>query len=168
MEEYFFPGCAELVSSHWGGKWWHKDFPLLLWDTPQKFVCNYRMFEECAPTAPVARLLDHSGFDDSVVSFLSAASDDILKIMFLGCCYMWNNAVFYGGRIWLKCFVSLWSDLWKSLERESAMMFSVTWMCCEYRDISLMTSVHPSQNATALWDYAFTGLYALWIQQSAL
>ena len=37
------------------------------------------------------------------------------------------------------------------------MIFYVPLMCCEYRDVSLLTSVHPSQHATASWDYAFTG-----------
>ena len=66
-------------------------------------------------------------------------------------------------------FVRVWSDLWKSLERESAMMFSVPLMCCEYRDVSLLTRVHPRHRATALWDYVFTGSKdALCIQPSAL
>ena len=37
------------------------------------------------------------------------------------------------------------------------MMFFVPLMCYEYRDVSLLTSVHPSHRATASWDYAFTG-----------
>ena len=49
------------------------------------------------------------------------------------------------------------------------MMFSVPLICCEYRDVSLLTSVHPSHRATASWDYAFTGSKdALYIQPSAL
>ena len=49
------------------------------------------------------------------------------------------------------------------------MMFSVPLMCCEYRDVSLMTSVHPSHRATASWDSEFTGSKdALCIQPSAL
>ena len=49
------------------------------------------------------------------------------------------------------------------------MMFYVTLMCCEYRDVSLMTSVYPSQRATTSWDSAFTGSKdALCIQPSAL
>ena len=37
------------------------------------------------------------------------------------------------------------------------MIFSVPLMCCEYRDVLLLTSVHPSHRVTALWDSAFTG-----------
>ena len=49
------------------------------------------------------------------------------------------------------------------------MMFSVTLMCCDYRDVSLLTSVHPSQRATASCDSAFTGSKdALCIQPSVL
>ena len=70
---------------------------------------------------------------------------------------MWKNDAVCCGRIWLKSFVSVWSELWKSLEKESAMMFSVPLICCEYRDVLLLTSFHPSQRATALWDSAFTG-----------
>ena len=49
------------------------------------------------------------------------------------------------------------------------MMFSVPLMCCEYRNVSLLTSVHPRQHATALYDSAFIGSKdALCIQPSAL
>ena len=81
---------------------------------------------------------------------------------------MRNNAAVCCGRIWLTVFVSVWSDLWKSLERESAMLFSVPLMCCEYRDVSLLTSVHPIQSDTAWWDSVLTGSKdALCIQPSA-
>ena len=81
---------------------------------------------------------------------------------------MWNNASVCIGRIWLKYFVSVWYDLWKYRERESAMMFSVPLMCCVYRDVSLMNSVHLSQRATAPYDSEFTGSKdALCIQTSA-
>ena len=49
------------------------------------------------------------------------------------------------------------------------MMFSVPLMCCEYRDVLLLTSVHTRHRATASWDSEFTGLKdALCIQPSAL
>ena len=35
------------------------------------------------------------------------------------------------------------------------MIFPVPLMCCEYRDVSFLTSVHPSQRATASWNSAF-------------
>ena len=127
------------------------------------------MLKECASPIPVARLLDRSGFGDAVGRVKSAASDDIQEITFLGGCLMRNNATVYCGRIWLEFFVSVWSDLWKSLERESAMIFSVPLMCCEYRDVLLLTSVHPSYRATKLWDSAFTvSKDALCIYPSAL
>ena len=127
------------------------------------------MFEECAPHIPVARLLGRSGFGDAVGSVEASASNDIQETTFLGGCLMWNAAAVCCGRIWLNFFVSVWSNLWKSLERESAMMFSVPLMCCEYRDVSLLTSVHPRQRDTASWDSAFTGSkYDLCIQPSAL
>ena len=50
------------------------------------------MFEECAPHIPVARLLVHSGFGDSVGSVEAATIDDIEEITFLGGCLMWNDA----------------------------------------------------------------------------
>ena len=104
------------------------------------------MFEECAPPISVARLLGCSGFGGAVGSVEAAASDDIQEITLLGGCLMWNDAAVCGGRIWLKYFVNVCCDLWKSRERESAMMFSVPLMCCEYTDVSLLTSVHPIQN----------------------
>ena len=94
------------------------------------------MFEECYPPFPVARLLGRSGYGYAVGSVEAAASDDIQEITFLGSCLMWNNVAVSCGKIWLKMFVRVWSNLWKSLERESAMMFSVPLMCCEYRDVS--------------------------------
>ena len=115
------------------------------------------MFEECDPPIPVSRLLGRSGFGDVIGSVEAAASDDIQDITFLGRCLMWNNDAVCCGKIWSKMFVRVWSDLWKSLERESAMMFSVPFICCEYRDVSLLASVHPIQRATALWYYVFTG-----------
>ena len=70
---------------------------------------------------------------------------------------MWSDDTVDGGRIWLKCFFCVCSDLWKYRERESAMMFSVPLMCCEYRDVLLLASFHPSQIATASCDSTFTG-----------
>ena len=94
------------------------------------------MLEECAPPIPVSRLLGCSGFGDAVGSVKAAASDDIQEITLLVSCLMWNDAAVFCGRIWLKTFVSVWSDLWKSLERESAMMFNFPLMGCKYRDVS--------------------------------
>ena len=66
-------------------------------------------------------------------------------------------------------FVRVWSDMQTSLERESAMMFYDTLMCCEYRDVSLLTRVQPSQRAMASCDYSLTGSkYAFRIQPSAM
>ena len=87
-----FPGFAELVSSHWGGKWWQNDFPLLLWDTPQEFVCDSWIIEECAPLIPFYRLIDRSGFGDAFGSVKTTASDDVQEKTFLGGCLMWHYA----------------------------------------------------------------------------
>ena len=165
----FFPGCDELVSLHWNCKWWNEDCPILLWNIPQEFVCDAWMFGECAPPIPLPRMLGLSGFGDAVGYVEAEASDNINKIMFLCSCLMWNDAAVCGGRIWLNFFVSVWSDMWKYRERESAMMFYVPLMCCEYRDVSLLKRVHLSQQATESCDYKFTGSkYALYIQPSAL
>ena len=75
-------------------------------------------------------MLGFSGFGNAIGSVEAAARDDIQKITFLGGCLMWNDAAVCGGRIRLKMFVSVWSDLWKSCDRESEMMFSVPLMCC--------------------------------------
>ena len=37
------------------------------------------------------------------------------------------------------------------------MMFCVPLMCCEYRDVLLLTWVHPSQRDTSSCDSVFTG-----------
>ena len=95
-------------------------------------------------------MLGRSGFGDAVGSLEATVCDDIQEITFLGSCLRWKNAAVCCGRIWLNFFVSVWSDLWKSLERESALMFSVPLMCYEYRYVLLLTSVHPSQSATEL------------------
>ena len=127
------------------------------------------MLEECAPHISFSRLLGRSGFGDAVGIVKAIARDDTQEITFLGSCLMWNDAAFCCDKIWLKMFVRVWSYLWKSLERESTMMFSVPLMCCEYRDVSLLTSVHPSHRVTALWDSEFTGSkYALCIYPSEI
>ena len=49
------------------------------------------------------------------------------------------------------------------------MMFSVPLMCGEYRDVSLLMSIHPRQRATASCDSALTGSKNdLYIQPSAM
>ena len=48
------------------------------------------------------------------------------------------------------------------------MMFYVPLMCCEYRDVLLLTRVHPSQRNTESYDFRFTGSkYALCIHPNA-
>ena len=75
------------------------------------------MFEECSPPFSVAILIGRSGFGDAVVSIEADTSDDIHEITFLDSCLMCNNAAICCGTIWSKMFVRVWSDLWKSLER---------------------------------------------------
>ena len=49
------------------------------------------------------------------------------------------------------------------------MMFSIPLLCCEYRDVLLLTRVHPSQRYAASCDSAFTGSKdSLCIQPSVL
>ena len=107
------------------------------------------MFEECDPLIPVVRLLGCIGFGNIVRSVEATASEYIQEIMFLGGCLMCNDVAVCCGRIWLNFFVIVWSELWKPLERESAMICFVPLMCCECRDVLLLTSVHPSQRTTA-------------------
>ena len=68
-----------------------------------------------------------------------------------------NDATVCGGRVRLKTFVRVWVNMCKSLEGYSAMMFSVLLVCCDYRDVLLLTRVQPSQRATASCDSEFTG-----------
>ena len=114
------------------------------------------MVEECAPPIPVSILHGSSGFGYAVGCVKATSINEYQEITFLGGYLMWNDADVCCGRIWLKFFVSVCSDLWESLERESAMMFDVPLMCCEYRDVLLLTIVHPIQRDTASWDSAFT------------
>ena len=69
------------------------------------------MFEECAPHIPVAVLIGRSGFGDAVGSVEAATSNYIQEITFIGGCLMWNDAAAYCGRIRLKSFVSVYSDI---------------------------------------------------------
>ena len=115
------------------------------------------MSEECVPPISFSRLLGFSGFGNAVGSVKVAASNDIQEIKFLGGCLMWKmplSAVVGFGFIF---FVIVWYDLWKYRERDSAIMFSVPLLCCEYRDVLLLTCVHPIQRDTVLCDSAFTG-----------
>ena len=127
------------------------------------------MCDKCAPSIPVTRLLVRSGFGYSVGCVEAAASNDNQKIKSLGGCLVLNNTAVCGGRLQLKFFVRVWYDMWKSVERDSVMVFYVPLMCCEYGYIFLMARVQPSQRAAALCNSAFTGSkYALCIQPSAL
>ena len=80
-------------------------FPSNLVGSPQEFVCNSWMFEECSPPIPFSSLLGHSGFGDAVWSVEAAASYDIQEITFLGGCLIWNDAAVCCGMIWLKCLL---------------------------------------------------------------
>ena len=115
------------------------------------------MCEKCAPSIPVNRLIGHSGFGYSVGCIEADTSDDTQEIMSLGRCLMWNDAVVFGGRVKLNSFVRVWSYMWKSLDMESAMMFSVPLMCYDYMDVLLLTRVQPSQRDTELCDSSLTG-----------
>ena len=65
--------------------------------------------------------------------------------------------------------MSVWSDMWEYREREYAITFYVPLMYFEYRDVSLLTRVHPSQRDTSLCDSAFNGSKdAFFIQPSAM
>ena len=91
------------------------------------------MSEECAPPIPFNRLLGRSGFCNEVSCIKADTSNDIQYITFIGGCLMWNDSAVCGGRVQLKMFVRVWYYMWKSLERESAMIFSIPLMSCEYR-----------------------------------
>ena len=58
----------------------------------------------------------------------------------------------------LEIFVRDWSEILKSLDSESTMMFSVNLMCWEYRDASLLTIFQPKHCVTVSWPSSFTGL----------
>ena len=82
---------------------------------------------------------------------------------------MCNGVTVCCGRVRLKFLVRVWLDMWKSLERDSAMIFYVTLMCCDHREVLLLTRVQLSHQDTSSCDSAFTGSqYALCIQPSVL
>ena len=107
-------------------------------------------------TYPIFQTSGIRGFEDAIGSVKAVASNYIQEITFLGGCLMWSNDAFRGERIWLNIFVIVWSDMWKSCERESVMMFYVPLVSFEYRYVSLLTSVHTSQRDTASCDSMFT------------
>ena len=47
--------------------------------------------------------------------------------------------------------------MWKSLNRESAMMFEIPFMCWEYSDVSLLMMVYTKHITIMLWIYSLTG-----------
>ena len=75
------------------------------------------------PSISVARLLGRSGFGNTVDRVEDAAIDDIQEITSLGVCLVCNNVTVCCGRVGLKFLVRVWLDMWKSLERESRMIF---------------------------------------------
>ena len=70
--------------------------------SPQEFVCDSWMFEECSPPILVSRLLNRSGFGNAIGSIKTSASYDIQEITFLGGCLMWNSAA-----VWTLFIVSI-------------------------------------------------------------
>ena len=88
------------------------------------------MCDEFEPPIPVTRLIGHSGFGDSIGPVEASASNYIQEKSSLGGFLMRNDSAVCGGRVRLKISVRVWSYMWKSLQRYSAMMFSVTLMCC--------------------------------------
>ena len=110
-----------------------------------------------------------SVFGNAVFCVDASASYYTQEITYMGGCLMWNYAAVCGGRMWLNFFVRVWSDMWKSLERESEMMFSVPLMCCDNRDVLLLNRVKLIQWDRSSCDSTYTGSKdALCIQPSAL
>ena len=70
---------------------------------------------------------------------------------------MWNGAAVCVGIMGLKMFARDLSEKWKSLERKSAMIFSVTLMYSEYMETSLLMRVHPKHQDNVSWRYSLTG-----------
>ena len=158
-----------MIYLHWCGKLWHYGCFMFLWDTPQEFVCDAWVCEKCASSIPVAIMLGCSVIDDYVGCFKVATSDYSQEIKSLGGCLMWNDAFVCGGMVWFIFFVRIWSDMWKSLKRNSEMIFSVPLMWCKYMDVLLLTRVQPRQRDMELCASAFTGSkYAFCIHHSEL
>ena len=63
------------------------------------------MCEECAPSLPASRIIDHNSSGNSLGHVEDAASDNIQKIISLGGILMCNDAAVYFGRMELNCFV---------------------------------------------------------------
>ena len=104
------------------------------------------MCEERAPFLPVSRMIGFSSFGYYFGSSVDSASNNIQEVIYMGPGLMCNESTVYGGRMGLKIFVRDSFDNWKSLESESAMMFSVHLIIWECRDTSLMMRVHTNQS----------------------
>ena len=66
-------------------------------------------------------------------------------------------------------FGRVWSDMWKSCERYSMIIFYVPLMCCEYRDALLLTIFQLIHQDMVSYNSVFTGSKdALCIQPSEL
>ena len=127
------------------------------------------MCDKCAQSISVNRLLGFSVFGDAVGCVKADASENTCEIRSLGGFLMWNNSSVSGGRVRLNIFVRISYYMWKSLERESAVIFSVPSICCEYSYVLLLKRVQPTHQTTVSCDSAFTeSKDALYIQLSAL
>ena len=110
-----------------------RGFFYVLVGSPPRIFCDARMCKGYTPSISVARLLGRSGFGNTVDRFEDAAIDDIQEITSLGGCLMWNGVTVYCGRVRLKFLVRVWLDMWKSLERECAMIFMSPWCVVSIR-----------------------------------
>ena len=104
-------------------------FCLLVVFRPVMFSLYLCVCGEYAPSFSVFRVLGISGFGDSFVGVEDSASENIQGIIFLGDSLMWNDANICGRIMELKIFVRDWSEMWKSLDIESYVMFLVPLMC---------------------------------------
>ena len=151
VEEFVFPCCTKLISSHWCCERGHQDCLVSLWDYVQDFFLDACVCEECAPHFPFSRLPGCSGFGDYLGRVEEYTSGNIQEIISLGGSLMRNDSAICGGRMELIFFVRDWSGMLKYLESKSAMILSIPLVCWDYRDTLLTISVQPNHSACVSW-----------------
>ena len=83
------------------------------------------MYDECAPSLPVSRLIYCSGLGDSFSHVNNAASDNIHEVLSMDSVLICNDTDVYGGGLDLNIFVRDLSERCNSFESEFTMMFLV-------------------------------------------
>ena len=127
VEEFGCLCCVKPISWDLCHEWWHQYCLVSLWYSVEELFLGACVCEECVPYIPIYRMLGGTCFDYSIGHVEDGASERIQEIIFLGGNLMCNVAAVCGEI--MKCFMKDWCEMWKLIQSQYDMIFSVILMC---------------------------------------